>query len=140
MKNIFKILLYLLLFSCVDEEPILLGLDDKYDVYIYDSTKGQRSGNLGKWYSYIQSDSPCPTIYGGFPTNSISPASCFFWLSDNNVENLDYIRSEGPWWIDPNHKSGTDLNGYGFVNVIVLLPLSIETNNFTNFEPPIPLG
>ncbi|MDA9101477.1 hypothetical protein N9K03_00270 [bacterium] len=134
MKIFLKILLPLLLLSCIDDESILLELNDKYDVYIYDSTKGKRSGNLGKWYSYIQSDSPCPTIYGGFPTNSISPASCFFWLTDNNVENLDYVRSKGPWWIDPNHKSGTNLNGYGYVNVIAFSQIPLRQNSSVNIK------
>jgi hypothetical protein len=87
-------------------------------IYAFDSTVGGWRPNNGRWYSYKQARDPCPTELGGFPNNPISPPSCFIWLTGTNGPGSEWIVSEGPWWVDPNHAHDLGGNGFGYIHVI----------------------
>ncbi|MDA7701837.1 hypothetical protein N9A69_01435 [Gammaproteobacteria bacterium] len=98
-------------------DEINISVVPSSEILLYKSGLGGRLGNKGRWYNYIQSERPCESGIG-FPISSISPASCFNWLSDEAWTDDDWISSTGPWWIDPNHHQGTELNGFGYINVL----------------------
>ncbi|MFN0183119.1 MAG: hypothetical protein ACKVQR_04790 [Aquabacterium sp.] len=91
-------------------------------VQVFDADKSGWLPNNGRWYNYVQSEAPC--LSGeGFPNNPISPASCFQWLTSEAGPQGAWIRSTGPWWIDPNHMQKPGGNGFGFVHVLAFTQL-----------------
>jgi hypothetical protein len=87
-------------------------------IYAFDSTVGGWRPNNGRWYAYTQSRDPCPTELGGFPNNPISPPSCFIWLTGTSGQGKEWVVSEGPWWVDPNHAHDLGGNGFGYIHVV----------------------
>lgn len=88
------------------------------NIRAYDAASSGYRGNNGRWYSYQQSRSACPTEFGGFPNNPYSPPSCFVWLTGPSGAGRDWVSSVGPWWIDANHMRLPGGDGYGFIHVL----------------------
>lgn len=86
-------------------------------VRLFDANGGPWLPNGGRWYSYQQSDQVCTTGIG-FPDGPLSPASCFVWLTDVLGANNQWISSQGPWWVDPNHQQLEGGNGFGLIHVV----------------------
>ncbi len=84
----------------------------------YDAASSGYRGNNGRWYSYQQSRTACPTEFGGFPNNPYSPPSCFVWLTPPQGAGRDWVSSVGPWWVDVNHMQLPGGDGYGFIHVL----------------------
>ena len=131
-----KILIYLLIIF------ILMGCEngtrDVHDagltnLTIFNADQGGRMGNLGRWYNYIQSDQSRSSGIG-FPVNYISSASCFNWLTKKNGPRSKWVSSTGPWWIDPNHKMGTQGNGFGLINVIAFAQIPSALRQLVSLE------
>jgi hypothetical protein len=96
-------------------------------VFVFDANGGPWLPNTGRWYSYQQSDLGCETGVG-FPDGPLSPASCFVWLTDIFGAKNNWVSSQGPWWVDPNHQYLDQGTGFGFVHVVafVQLPAAIK--------------
>jgi hypothetical protein len=91
-------------------------------VHMFESSGGPWVGNNGRWYSYQQSDTPC-TSFTGFSDNPYSPASCFTWLTDGAGARGNWVSSQGPWWVDPNHAQVGKGDGFGFIHVLAFTQL-----------------
>jgi len=92
-------------------------------VWEYKASQGGRILNFGRWYNYVQSDQVCPSGIG-FGLGPLSPAACWNFLTDYAGPKADdWIASEGPWWIDPNHQQLPGGNGFGLINVIAFMSL-----------------
>lgn len=84
-------------------------------VQVFDANAGPWPTDNGRLYSYQQSDSPCVSGVG-FPDVSVSPASCFAVLTDTPDTRGDWVRSQGPWWVDPNHAQLYGGNGLDLIS------------------------
>ena len=91
-------------------------------VQVFDANAGPWPTNNGRWYSYQQSDLPCVSGVG-FPDTSVSPASCFAFLTDTLGTRGDWVRSQGPWWVDPNHAQLEGGNGFGLIHVVAFVQI-----------------
>jgi hypothetical protein len=91
-------------------------------VQVFDANAGPWPTNNGRWYSYQQSDLPCVSGVG-FPDTSVSPASCFAFLTDTLGMRGDWVRSQGPWWVDPNHAQLEGGNGFGLIHVVAFVQI-----------------
>ena len=91
-------------------------------IYAFDARRGKWTDNNGRWYTYRQSELPCASGVG-FGANRFSPASCFEWLTGFSGLDSVWIRSQGPWWVDPNHFHGTGGDGFGFIHVLAFVQL-----------------
>ncbi len=91
-------------------------------VQVFDANAGPWPTNNGRWYTYQQSDQPCPSGVG-FPDSSVSPASCFNFLTDMVGTRGDWVRSQGPWWVDPNHAQLAGGTGFGLIHVVAFAQL-----------------
>lgn len=107
------------------------------NVWEYKVAQGGRVLNYGRWYNYIQSEEVCPSGVG-FPLSSLSPASCWNFLTGSaGPKDDEWVASEGPWWIDPNHQQILGGNGFGMINVIGFMRLPSAINSaadLTNAE------
>jgi hypothetical protein len=109
-----------LLVACGGALPPPLLIQDP-SVWEYRVNTQGRVLNYGRWYNYIQSDGPCNSG-SGFPVSGISPASCWNFLTSLEGPSQDeWVVSQGPWWIDPNHQQLAGGNGFGFINVIAFM-------------------
>ena len=117
----------------VASDTIVVSVVPSAEVFLYDAGLAGRIANKGRWYNYIQSEEPCLSGIG-FPLSSISPASCFNWLTDQGGPRENWIESVGPWWIDPNHHQGTELNGFGYINVLGFSQIPGALNSSVNMQ------
>jgi hypothetical protein len=117
------------------EKVVASVVDDS--VWEYKLAQGGRVLNYGRWYNYIQTDDVCESGVG-FPLGALSPAACWNFLTASQGPQVDdWVASQGPWWIDPNHQQIPGGNGFGMINVIGFMRLPSAINSaadLTNAE------
>lgn len=96
-------------------------------VEVFNANAGPWMPNNGRWYSYAQSKEECASSIG-FPDGPLSPASCFTWLTGILGAQGQWISSQGPWWVDPNHAQLPGGTGFGLIHVLafVQLPAALQ--------------
>jgi hypothetical protein len=100
----------------------LESLNLSRNLLAFDANAGPWPDNNGRWYSYRQSDDLCVNGWG-FSDNTLSPASCFVWLTSKTSHKGQWVGSQGPWWVDPNHMKIAGGNGFGLIHVLAFTQL-----------------
>lgn len=103
------------------------------DVYVFKADLGGWKPNNGRWYSYPVSDQVCD-LDVWYATSAISLASCFRFLTSGEGAAGQWVRSDGPWWVDPNHMQVPGGHGFGYLHVLAFTQMPAGYRSGTSLD------